>query len=82
MVVLADWTQETGYVMAIQHKSNMISLYKHNEKLLKKVGTFVQAGEDIAVIGNTGVLTTGTHLHLELWQDGSPLNPELYLSFE
>ncbi len=80
-VVLADWTIETGYVIAIQHSDNLISFYKHNSVLLKKTGTFVRAGEAIAIIGNSGELTNGPHLHFELWYKGKPLDPEDYIHF-
>jgi len=80
-VIMADWTQDSGYVIAIQHRNNLISVYKHNAALLKKVGTFVSAGEIIAIIGNTGELTTGPHLHFEIWYNGNPVNPEDFVSF-
>lgn len=81
VVILSDWTVETGYVIAIQHDYNLVSFYKHNSVLLKKVGTFVKAGEAIAVIGNTGEQTSGPHLHFELWKDGVAVNPESYIMF-
>lgn len=80
-VIAAGWTIENGYIMQIQHSNNLISSYKHNSVLLKKIGDNVQAGEVIAIIGNTGELTTGTHLHFELWYNGIPLNPEDYIIF-
>ena len=80
-VIMADWTQAYGNIIAIQHRGNLISVYKHNAALLKKVGTFVSAGEIIAIIGNTGELTTGPHLHFELWFNGNPVNPEDFVSF-
>ena len=80
-VILASWTQDSGYVIAIQHRNNVFSVYKHNAALLKKVGNFVSAGEIIAIIGNTGELTTGPHLHFELWHNGNPVNPEDFVSF-
>jgi murein DD-endopeptidase MepM/ murein hydrolase activator NlpD len=80
-VIMADWTQDSGYVIAVQHRNNLISVYKHNAALLKKVGTFVSAGEIIAIIGNTGELTTGPHLHFEIWYNGTPVNPEDFVSF-
>ncbi len=80
-VVMSDWTQDSGNVIAIQHRGNLISVYKHNAALLKKVGNFVSAGEIIAIIGNTGELTTGPHLHFELWYSGNPVNPEDFVSF-
>lgn len=78
-VFLADWTLETGYVIGIQHDYNLVSFYKHNSALLKKVGNFVKAGEVIAIVGNTGELTTGPHLHFELWKDGVPVDPDEYV---
>ncbi len=80
-VIFADWTREFGYVLAIQHNGNLISVYKHNAKLLKKVGNFVSEGEIISIIGNSGELTDGPHLHFELWHQGNPLNPEEFVLF-
>jgi len=80
-VILATWTLETGYVIQIQHENNFVSVYKHNSELLKKEGNRVIAGEVIAIIGNTGELTTGPHLHFELWQNGKPVNPQEYIVF-
>lgn len=80
-VVIASWTQDDGYVMAIQHRGNLLSFYKHNAELLKKVGSFVNAGEIISIVGNTGELTNGPHLHFELWYNGSSLNPEEFVTF-
>ncbi|MGB3076333.1 MAG: M23 family metallopeptidase, partial [Chitinophagales bacterium] len=82
IVIFANWTAETGYVMAIQHNDNLISLYKHNSVLLKEEGNYVKAGDVIAIIGNTGELSSGPHLHFELWYKGLPLNPEDYLVFK
>ncbi len=80
-VVLSSWTLESGYIIGIQHTGNIISIYKHNSVLMKKVGDFVKAGDVIAVIGNSGELTTGPHLHFELWYNGTPVNPKDYLNF-
>jgi murein DD-endopeptidase MepM/ murein hydrolase activator NlpD len=80
-VIMATWTLETGWVIQVQHTNNLISIYKHNAELLKRVGDFVKVGEPIAIIGNSGELTTGPHLHFELWYNGIPLNPEDYISF-
>ena len=80
-VVLANWTLETGYVIQIQHDNNLISIYKHNSELLKKAGNHVSAGEAIAIIGNSGELTSGPHLHFELWHNGTPINHEDFISF-
>lgn len=80
-VIFSDWTVETGYVIAIQHVQNVISVYKHNSALLKREGERVKAGEPVAIIGQTGELTTGPHLHFELWNEGNPINPKDYISF-
>lgn len=80
-VVMAGWTLEAGYVIQVQHNDNLISIYKHNSQLLKQMGDRVLAGEAIAIIGNTGELTTGPHLHFEIWHNGNPLNPRDYIVF-
>ena len=80
-VIMAVWTIETGWVIQIQHTSNLISVYKHNAALRKKQGDRVKAGDVIAIIGNSGELTTGPHLHLEIWQNGTPINPEDFFVF-
>lgn len=80
-VIFSDWTSETGYVLGIQHSNNLFTIYKHNSALLKKEGDYVKAGEVVAIIGNTGELTSGPHLHFELWYNGSPVNPQDYISF-
>ena len=80
-VIFATWTQEAGNVIAIQHQANLISVYKHNSTLAKKMGSFVSAGEIIAIIGNTGELTSGPHLHFELWYNGNAVNPEEFITF-
>lgn len=80
-VVLSSWTQDSGYVIAVQHRGNLMSIYKHNSELLKNVGNFVTAGEVISIIGNTGELTSGPHLHFELWYNGNPIDPEEFIRF-
>lgn len=80
-VIFAEWTSETGYVIQLQHSNNLISIYKHNSVLHKKQGDKVKAGDVIAIVGNTGELSSGPHLHFELWYNGIPLNPEEYMLF-
>ncbi len=80
-IFFSDWTQETGYTIGIQHTNNIITFYKHNSTLLKRVGSFVRSGEAVAIIGNTGELTSGPHLHFELWHKGIPVDPAEYISF-
>ena len=81
-VIFSDWTAETGYVIILKHANNFISVYKHNEILLKHQGDLVQSGEAIASVGSSGELTTGPHLHFELWSDGYAVNPANYIDFE
>lgn len=80
-VIFATWTPETGHVIGIQHPNNTISLYKHNSVLLKKAGNYVKAGDAIAIVGNSGEISTGAHLHFEIWFEGYALNPENLMAF-
>jgi murein DD-endopeptidase MepM/ murein hydrolase activator NlpD len=80
-VLFADWTAETGHIIAIQHQGSFISVYKHNSVLLKKQGNFVKAGEVIAIVGESGELSTGAHLHFELWYNGTPVDPKEFIAF-
>ncbi len=82
MVILSEWTVETGYVIILQHADNFISVYKHNGDLLKRQGDYVKLGEVIAKVGSTGELTTGPHLHFELWNNEFPINPANYIDFQ
>ena len=80
-VIFAGWSDETGHTIQIQHDGDIVSIYKHNDKLLKKTGDKVTAGSPIALVGNTGELTTGDHLHFELWHKGKTVDPTLYIKF-
>ncbi len=80
-VILAEWTADTGYVVVLRHKDNLISVYKHNASLSVAQGDLVKSGEVIAASGNTGSLTTGPHLHFELWSEGYPINPTNFIDF-
>lgn len=81
IVLFSEWTLNYGYTVVIFHKNELISTYKHNESVKVKTGDFVQTGEVIALSGNTGELTSGPHLHLELWDLQGPLNPEDLIKF-
>ncbi len=81
-VIFAEWTVETGYVVIIEHNQELISVYKHNSAITKAQGDLVKAGEVIAMSGNTGELTTGPHLHFELWSKGYPVNPTNFIDFQ
>lgn len=80
-VISASYTIENGYVIEVQHANNLISIYKHNDRLLKKPGDKVKAGDVIALAGSTGENSTGPHLHLEIWHEGKSLNPKDYIVF-
>lgn len=80
-VIFSSWTYDSGHVIAVQHSSNLTSFYKHCSVLLKKTGESIKAGEVLAIVGNSGELTTGPHLHFELWFNGRPVNPEDYIVF-
>lgn len=82
IVIFAEWTASTGYVIIIEHSYGLISIYKHNAALTKEQGDLVKAGEVIATAGNTGELSTGPHLHFELWNDGYPINPTNFIDFK
>ena len=80
-VIFAGWNDEAGYTIQIQHSNDIVSTYKHTQKLLKKTGDKVTAGSPIAMVGNTGSLSTGDHLHFELWHKGEAIDPTKYINF-
>jgi murein DD-endopeptidase MepM/ murein hydrolase activator NlpD len=80
-VIFAAWTPNGGHTLIIQHPGNFLSVYKHNAVLLKNEGTFVNAGDAVALVGNTGELSSGPHLHFELWKRGVAVNPRNYINF-
>ena len=80
-VIYAGWSEEAGYTIQLQHDGDIVSIYKHNEKLLKTTGDKVSAGSPIALVGNTGNLSTGDHLHFELWHKGETVDPTKYINF-
>lgn len=80
-VIFAEWTAETGYVIIIEHSYDLLSVYKHNASLTKSQGDMVRGGEVIATAGSTGELTTGPHLHFELWNEGNPVDPAEFIDF-
>lgn len=81
-VIFAEWSAQTGNVIMLKHADNMISVYKHNAKLTKSQGQLVKGGEVIAIVGNTGELSTGPHLHFELWRDEFPIDPTSLIDFD
>lgn len=81
-VIFSGWSAETGYVIILKHNKDFITVYKHNGNLLKQQGDFVKSGEVIASVGSTGELTTGPHLHFELWKGGYAINPTNFIDFK
>jgi len=81
IVIFQDWTLDTGYVIGVQHDFDLVSFYKHNSVLLKKIGNTVEAGDAIAIVGDSGHQTTGPHLHFEMWYQQKPVNPLDYLNY-
>lgn len=82
IVIFAEWTMSTGYVIIVEHSNELISIYKHNGSITKTQGDLVKAGEVIALSGNTGELSTGPHLHFELWSKGYPIDPTNFIDFQ
>ncbi len=81
-IIFSNWTSTEGNVIIIQHHNNVISAYKHCSVILKSLGSKVDIGDPIAIVGNSGEYTTGPHLHFEIWQNGTPLNPQEFITFQ
>jgi murein DD-endopeptidase MepM/ murein hydrolase activator NlpD len=81
-IVYQNWSPNDGHVVHIQHKNNLLSIYKHSSEVLKKRGDYVDAGEPISIVGNSGEHSTGPHLHFELWHNGYPMDPEKFINFQ
>ena len=79
-VLMASWTKDSGYVISIVHPNNLISVYKHNSKVFVEPGQIMKTGEVISIIGDTGELSSGPHLHFELWLNGKSVNPSEFIS--
>tara|TARA_B100000579_G_C22836196_1_gene858935 strand:- start:1490 stop:2335 length:846 start_codon:yes stop_codon:yes gene_type:complete len=79
-VLMASWTKDSGYIVSIVHPNNLISVYKHNSKVFVEPGQIVKTGEVISIIGDTGELSSGPHLHFELWLNGKSVNPSEFIS--
>ena len=80
-VISAGWNDDTGYTIYIQHPNDIISVYKHTEKLLVKTGDKVTAGSPVALVGSAGSPSTNVLLHFELWHKGEAINPAQYMTF-
>ena len=78
-VVFSGWTHDDGYQIILSHNGGFLTFYKHNETLLKPANVFVKRGEPIALLGNSGQTSSGPHVHFEIWKNGTPVDPKLYL---
>lgn len=81
-VIYSGFTRKDGYIIVIDHGNKFLSVYKHNKRVLKKIGTKIQLGDPIAIVGDTGENSDGPHLHFELWFDQQPVDPQKYMSFK
>ena len=81
IVLLSEWTIDSGYTVIVYHKDQLTSVYKHNYVSKVKTGDYVKQGQVVALSGNTGELTSGPHLHFELWDSNGPINPEDFIIF-
>ena len=78
-VINQDWTANYGYVIQVQHNNGIISIYKHASSVSKNIGDVILKGEILGTVGDVGILSSGPHLHLEIWKNGVPQNPNSYL---
>lgn len=81
VILYINWTINFGYVTAVQHEDGIVSVYKHAASVIKKQGDVILKGSVIGSIGNSGVLSSGSHLHLEIWENGIPKDPLFYIPF-
>lgn len=78
-VIHTDWTINYGYVIYVQHNNGIVSVYKHASNIMKQQGDYILKGDVLGTVDDTGVLSNGSHLHLEIWKNGIPQNPVMYL---
>ena len=81
IVLLSEWTMDSGHTVIVYHRDQLTSVYKHNYLSKVKTGDYVKQGQVVALSGNTGELTSGPHLHFELWDSNGPINPEDFIIF-
>lgn len=79
-IVFSSWSPEEGHMLVVEHEGNLISVYSSCSALFKHPGDFVNAGEGIGIVGTTPQHGDTPHLHLELWYNGTPVDPAQYLA--
>lgn len=79
-IVNQDWTINYGFVLHVQHSNGIITVYKHASSLSKSIGDMVLKGDILGTAGDVGMLSSGPHLHVEVWKNGVPQNPNSYLT--
>jgi murein DD-endopeptidase MepM/ murein hydrolase activator NlpD len=79
IVMFSGWTYEDGNTVMVSHGSGYMTVYKHNQQLLKDAPSGVRRGEPIALLGTSGHTSLGPHLHFEVWRDGAPQDPNQFL---
>jgi murein DD-endopeptidase MepM/ murein hydrolase activator NlpD len=79
-VISTQWTLQYGYVVTITHYDGYILVYKHLLDTYLTIGDLVYRGQVIGRVGKVGTLSTGPHLHLEIWKNGSSLDPLPYFN--
>lgn len=75
IVIFSNWTYESGNYLIIKHGNRYLTFYKHNKKNLVTERQIVHRGDPIALLGNSGI-SSGPHLHFEIWKDGKPVDPK------
>jgi murein DD-endopeptidase MepM/ murein hydrolase activator NlpD len=79
-VIISNWTEQSGFIIGIQHANGYISIYMNNSKVFKKAGSLVKAGDVISLLETSS--GKGGHLHLELWHNGNAVNPQEYVNIK
>lgn len=80
VVLFSGVTINYGSVVVVQHADAFVSIYKHCKSLTKRKGDFVSQGDIIGQVSDAGLISSGPHLHFELWRQGMPMNPEDYFN--
>ncbi len=78
-VINQSWTLNYGWVLYLQHSNDIVTVYKHAASVSKSIGDIVLKGDVLGTAGNVGIISSGPHLHIEIWKNGVPQNPNSYL---